>query len=244
MTTYSAEVLADAPDAYYRLNQTGSGAGAFVDDANGHNVTPNATIVQSVSLIGEPDASATFDHTTAFWQASLAYDASQNPTTVEFWVNPVSLTAGGAQLYNVIAADCTSGGGRGWNAGYRTNGVWTLIYSGVAVYEFTLATPIATVGVTNHVVFVVNGAATDLYIDGSFTQSLATGTMLTGGGAQIILGGIQLASVNYAPRAVADEIAIYKSALSAGRIAAHFSAGRRVQVAVNYPRPRGGRVRA
>lgn len=223
LSPYFQAVMADGPDVYYRLDETGSGP--FVDIKNAHNLTPNTTIVTASSLLtADPDAAATFDYSSGLASADIAYDLTQTTTTIEYWVKPISLTAGGAQLYNQAIGCVTATGTRGWNTGYRTNGVWSFTLAGVATYEFTTATPIATVGVTNHVVVVLVGTAASLYIDGAFKQTITIGAMLTGTGPGVHISGYTGLGANYQIRATIDELAIYKSALTYAQIRAHYDA--------------------
>jgi hypothetical protein len=216
---YAAEVLADAPDVYLRLDETGSGP--FVDVVAGNDLTPDGAIVSAASLLAsDPDASATFDYTTTLTKAVSAYTVAQQPMTIELWVKPISLT--GSSLSASIVASCSSGA-NGWSAKYRdTTGAWRFTTHGVKDYDFTAA---ASIGVTQHVVFVFQASnAVDLYINGVFQQTVTHGVAMTATTSKLTVAGFEVGT-SARPKATIDEVAVYKSALSAARIAAHYQAG-------------------
>lgn len=217
--TYTTEVLADSPDVYYRLSETGSGP--FVDVVGGHNAPPDGVIVSATSLIpSDADAAAAFDYSTTLTKAVSGYVLSQRPLTVEAWVSPLGLVGSSAAGYSIIVSCGVAGG---WVAHYMDTAIWALTYQGVLTYQFTLSTH-AAIGVTQHVVFVLQtGNTIDLYLNGSFQETKATGGLVATGNKLTVAGYETLASGR--PKAIIDEVAIYKSALSAGRIAAHYAAG-------------------
>lgn len=226
MSAYSAAVLADTPDCYYRLDETGSGP--FVDQVAANNLTPNATIVSVSGLIVTDAASPAtqLDHAGSFFKANSTHTVSQRPLTVEFWVTPQSLTGFGGTAS--VIASCAAIG-NGWQTKYLiTTGRWRFTTTGVADYDFTTA-PAAQIGVKQHVVFVFKvDNSVDLYIDGAFQQNVtgpATINATTGFLALGDFGGGQY------PQAIIDELAVYTAALSAGRIAAHYAAATAAPVA-------------
>lgn len=217
--SYTSEVLADSPDVYFRLDDTG--AGPFVDVIAAHNATSSGTIINGSSLIPtDADASTVFDPTTTCNKAVTTYTVSQRPLTVEFWITPANLT-GSAAAGASVAVQCGMTGG--WSIEYLdTTGIWRMTYQGVAFYPFTLSTP-AAIGTRQHVVIVLNSANTvDLYINGVFQQTLATGALGATANKLTIAGQQTVAPAR--AKATIDEVAVYKSALSASRILAHYTA--------------------
>lgn len=219
MSAYSTAVLADSPDVYYRLDETGSGAGAFVDVANAHNATPNATIVSSASLLPQDaDASATLDSAATFFKATTIYTVAQQPLTVEFWVKPTALSGGFSTILSC------GGAGDGWNVAFYADGRWVFTEPGI-INGFFNSSPIAAAATTQHVVFVLHGSTpwpVDLYINGVTIESVNVGTTMNATTSTLTIGEYNGAD---RMRGVVDEIAIYKATLSAGRILAHYQAG-------------------
>lgn len=220
MAAYATEVLADSPDVYYRLRDTGPGP--FVDLIAGNNATPNGAIVNAAGLIDEEGPAAKFDSAAGTLQhATSGYTVSQIPLTIEFWVNPQSLTGTTPNPSSVVVSCGLTGG---WAVEYvNTTGLWQVTYETVAFYPFTGTTP-AAIGLTQHVVVVLRTAtAADLYINGVFQATVTTGT-LAATTNKLCLGRYDTFGSGF-PQATVQEVAIYKSALSAARIAAHYAAG-------------------
>lgn len=217
--SYASEVLLDGPDVYLPMLE--SGAGPFVDVANGHNLTPSGTIVTAASLL-RTDAStaAKFAAATTLQHSTSTYTVSQQPLTVEFWVNPQSLTGSGANNAYIVSCGLTGGWSAEWEAG---SGQWWVTYEGVAFYKFTNG-PNAAVGVTQHIAMVLqSGNTIDLYVNGVFRQTISTGAL----GATTMkycVARLDTYGLGF-PNATIAHVAIYKSALPGYRIAAHYAAG-------------------
>lgn len=218
MSAYSTAVLADSPDVYYRLDETG--AGPLVDVVAAHNATANATIVSASSLVPmDSDAAVTLDYTGAFFKGTTAYTLAQQPMTVEFWINPTALTTNSGWP---VVVSCTNNATNGWAAQYQvTTGLWTFTTCGVNDYAFTAA---AVAGTTQHIVFVFKASNdVDLYVNGAFSQTISNATPMSATTGFVTIGDSQALGRNM--RGTVDELAIYKSALSAVRIGAHYTAG-------------------
>lgn len=217
MGTYSAAILADSPDVYYRMAETGSGP--FVDVVAAHNATPNGTINSDTSLIpGDPgNAAARFDYTTACENADSAYSVVQYPITIECWIKPQSLNADSGGLISVVSG----GSSTGWWIGYDTSGFLTFILHGVGVYTSGVS---VAAGVASHIAFVAtNAPLVHVYKDGAFAQTIFTATMFLGS-EFLSIGGIIGNSTQYHGQVTIDEVAVYKAQLSTPQIAAHYAA--------------------
>lgn len=196
---YPSAVVADKPDAYYRLNDSQVRAKVNVN-VGGLGAAANAThdlptgVVRSVpgAIVGDADRSAFFDFTT---RTSIPFNPSINrpanqPFTVEAWFLPSSdqsatgmspvanrWTQGGPRQGWVMfqrrpSADNTSSeGGVGWN--FR-------MYSGVdtsTALDVTSDVPF-TMGKWQHVVVVYEpvgnagvGSTLKMYIDGELVKT-------------------------------------------------------------------------
>src|SRR5579872_137286 len=104
--SYSSTILADAPQAWYRLNEA-SGLVAADSSGNGYNATLPATGItysQPGAIVGDTDTSMLFSST-----ATLALPYALNPSTwttlsLEFWIK---LTSG--WQYVVVTTSNTTG---------------------------------------------------------------------------------------------------------------------------------------
>lgn len=213
-----------APDVYYPQFDTGTTIKDY--SGNGHDLTATSAATSAASLLAlDSEAAITWDYTTGSDQATSAYDLTQATTTAEYWVNPVSLTASGAQIYNVVLGCSAAGGARGWTANYRTNGVWAVSLSGVASYDFTGLTPVAAVGVTTYAAYRFRGTSCDLYLNGVKKGTITIGVMLTGSGPVVGISGFTSGVAGYHIRAALQKAAITKGTVTSTQIALTYKRG-------------------
>lgn len=232
MSAYSAAVLADSPAAYYRLNET---SGNFVDVAAAHNATPSGTIVPASSLIPSDPANGaakfSWSSGTLKQADTSGFNFCQVPMTIEFWVNIASLSVNPAAtgFFSTVPASLILGSGNadGFCVGYKTDGNLYWAFNGVAgiPLDYTF-----TVGVTYHVVIIATVAAASaltIYINAVLPHVAYAINNPIAATTSLCLGS-RLVGVNTEPSAALnalDEVALYTSALSAARIAAHYQAG-------------------
>jgi hypothetical protein len=221
--TYPVEVLADSPEVYWRLAET---SGTAVDNigsaGSAADGTANATIVSDTSLLAtDPmNGAQVYDWNGATFKVDTTYALSQmEPVTMEFLVEPRSLAAFGGGINHSITHGQT---GQGIGCSYfDTTGQWRFTTFGILDYDFIGRN--AQVGVTNHVVFVLDASHdVTLYIDGAKVGTVAGSSAPNATGAKLALAYLtgQTAGAN----AVFDEVAVYPAALSADRVLAHYIA--------------------
>lgn len=221
-TTYSEIVLADAPVVYYRLNETGGAifknlgsAGASAD------ATPNANQVSAPSLIvrGADSLATTFDYNSSYYKATTTYTISQEPLSVEFWVEPSTLAAFGSTSNFVVSCGTTGG----WTAQYVHNtGVWRFTTHGIKDYDSTASA--AAVGKRQYVVMVLDtDHSVSFYINGSFVDKITHNTGPSATSNTLSLG-VRSADVAAGMAGIVDEVAIYTTALTAAQIKKHWIA--------------------
>lgn len=226
LSAYDLAILArsPAPDVYYPQFDTTTTIKDY--SGNGHDLTATSAATTAASLLAnDAEAAITWDYTTGSDQATSAYDLTQTTTTAEYWVNPVSLTASGAQIYNVVFGCSAAGGARGWTVNYRTNGTWAVSLSGVASYDFTGLTPIAAVGVTTYVGYRFRGTSCDLFLNGVLKGTITIGAMLTGSGPVVGISGFTSGVAGYHIRAALQKAAITKGTVTSTQFALAYKRG-------------------
>lgn len=209
--TFAQQVMLDNPVAYYRMEDL---SGDLADSSGGNHTvsisfaTPDYQ--QAGYLAGKTGKSITGNSAVAIATGFTAPIVS--PFTVEAIVRFDSLA--GVQRF------CANGqAGEGWGVG--TNSVfWLLTTYSKLDYLFSFG---PSLGVPVHAVFVFDTAAdVSLYINGTFaekqfgtdepvTTTLPFTLYRNGAFAEFFVGGM-------------DELAVYASALSPARIAAHYAA--------------------
>jgi RHS repeat-associated protein len=220
-SVYESAVLADSPSAYYRLGES-SGSTAADDSGNGNNATYDATVTYGVTgaLSGDSDTAIHGDgsHTPVTGSDSWTPTGASS-WTVEGWIKSSSTSAkmlaswgdgsvnGHAIYFYMLDATHLQ---VSWSAGTNT---------------FTTTASLSD-GNWHYLTFTFDGTIIDSYVDGNATlwdtyAGTAPSTMnLTHTGSSWGIGGSGLQST-----APLDEVAVYPSTLSAGRINAHWAAG-------------------
>jgi RHS repeat-associated protein len=225
-SNYSSVVLSDTPSAYWRLGET---TGTSAADATGHG---NALTYQGGFTLGipgavkgDPDAAVGFNGTTAVaTQAKSPLTAVAN-WTLEAWVYPITLPQLGIIAYNGIKD--TSQGGYGFAIGTAsfTSGSKLIGILGSATTidsGYSFAAP----NQWYHVVMTRDTSTIRFYVNGKQTTTTSTAAPTAPGARSSIGAGVTLAAaaVNGLTGAV-DEAAVYPTALSTGRISAHYQEG-------------------
>lgn len=223
--SYSSEVLADSPMAYYRLGDT---SGTTMTDSSGnarHGTYTGSPGLNTTGLLtGDADKCVDF--------AANQYGSFTPPD--------LSLNASSVTVEAIINLDTTSSvhdivGRR--NAGSAsTNETWQLRVLSTGKLDFFYVTGSSYVttqqstatlstGTTYHVAATYDGANVKLYINGSLDSTFArTGTPnSTTSPIRIGFSGFGSPNQEYFDGRI-DEVAVYGSALSGTRIAAHYSA--------------------
>lgn len=223
---YVDEVLADSPLLYWRLSET---TGTVAADASGHGRTGTFTdggggainLGQASPLVlNEPSDRAIQFVPIGFVisAASTAFDTAS--MTAEAWIHP---TSGSTNKHGVASVMNASGGDR-WYVRFQPVTGEVEIYHGGSTYLSGVMVPF---NVWTHLVVTFNSADSKyrIYVNGvlaatSSASSLggATNCPVTAGhnnaggaGSEAFVGGF-------------DELAVYGTALSGTRIAAHYAA--------------------
>ncbi len=216
---YPSAVLADSPVAYWRL---GEASGVTAADEVGSNVgtyqnTP--TLGVTGALLGDSNTAVRLDGATEYISVAdnATIDQGNGPLSWELWVKLGALVVGsgtgarlmikgdGAPTLQIADAD----GSVLWYA----NGVDLAVHSSVAINDTTT---------WHHIVGTKNGTTWKLYIDGD-DATVTDGTPSTSSTASALEFGRHSSGVQQLNGSL-DEIAIYNVALTAGQVAAHYSA--------------------
>jgi hypothetical protein len=221
---YAAEVLADNPAAYLRLDD-GAGLVAVNRVAGG----PAGTYVGAVGLQA-PGALANGNRAVELkndawidWGDVFPF-AGAAPYTLEAWIRPRVVDS-----TRFVFDRGPSGGsvpGEGYTV-YFGNGYLLAARSRAAGGEFgyvsTGASPAT--DVWTHVVVTYDGASDRFYAGGVLVDAASAGPIGTSVPGRLAIGNLARGQFNKFVGFV-DEVAIYDHALTAARIAAHFAAAK------------------
>lgn len=220
-SAYASEVLADSPLAYWRMGET---SGTTITDSSGNGRTGtysgSVTLGATGLLIGDSDKAVTVSNSVVGSVANAAW-MNVNTITVEVWIQPTAAGVVGSR--EIVCRDFNGSGGTGsqWRIRLNAGKPEALLWH-PALTVITAATAL-TVGSTYHIVFTYDGANMRLYVNGSQVASSAqTGNITTG---QPITFGCLGNAVSETWNGPIDEVAVYGTALSSTRIAAHYAAG-------------------
>ncbi|MDX2578047.1 LamG domain-containing protein [Streptomyces scabiei] len=213
---YADEVMADSPLFYWKLDET---SGTSI--ANSGSVGGSGTKYAGVTLgltgisgaIGGYAASFNGTATAYIEQTSVAATPFDKTNTFEYWVKTTDTNC------NFI--------------GFSGTPYWYSFINGSGQVNFTwgdgsalsMTSPAAiNNGAWHHVAAVIDsaGGTHRLYVDGVSVRTVTTSPLTFSTTGNIQIGDSRSAN---APIGTIDEVAIYPTALSAGRIAAHYSAG-------------------
>jgi Concanavalin A-like lectin/glucanases superfamily len=217
---YREVVLADSPLAYWRLGE-GGGATVARDEQGAHDgaYRGGVTLGQPGALVGDADTSAAFggvDGLVSIPNGGLPEGGAS--FSLEAWTYCVGNSRTGAIGYGTIMG---SGADLNHRLLYNTGNGQLLTQFDGDFHSTTNASPV--LNAWHHVVYTFDSSASTerLYLDGGLAG--AHTTTLPTWNASFDLGAYDAADYMWNGRL--DEVAIYGTALSPGRVAAHFGAG-------------------
>jgi hypothetical protein len=218
LAAYQDEVLADNPVAYYRFEEISGTA------ANDSTTNSNDGTYQNGVLLNQPGASglgkaARFDGVSQYVATPRTVAGN---FTLELWINTTASSLTGANSYE--------GNGLIWSDVGGPGNDFAMAMLNSALSFFT-GNPDATVtgttaindGRWHHLVATrsQNGTA-EIFVDGISQGVTTTNNNLLDANPEIMIGGNVLDGRYF--EGLIDEVAYYPTALSAGRISAHFQA--------------------
>ncbi len=216
-TGYPQTVLADSPVGYWRLEETSGTTAANSVAPSGAGTYQGVTLGVPGLLATASDKAVTFSGANS--RVQIASNAALSPSTqvtAEAWIKPSTLPLAGA--FNSIVTKAES---------------YSLQFNGPRL-EFTImqngtrrrlqAPQNAIVaGTTYHVVGTYDGTIQRLYINGAQVASAALTGAITTNTNSLYIGSWNGSSEFF--RGTVDEVAVYGTALTAGQISNHRSAG-------------------
>lgn len=225
---YSAAVLADSPIVYYRLNESSGATTASDSSGHGYNGTYGSSVSVGASSLVAGDQAPTFPGGTS--SSSTVVQSSTNsalaPTgsfSVEFWVNVPSSVTSDTYLWT-----------QSYQSGSAAYPAYITLESGSpAFFAVQINTtgglvatyPTAVLGAKNHVVVTWNGSTLTAYVNGSSAGTATGSGSLTNYASPytgFTVGGPVPGHAGFS--GAIGEFALYGSALSATRVAAHYNA--------------------
>lgn len=214
---YRDAVLADSPVGYWRLAETSGPAVDVTGNAAGGSYLGGVTRGVAGALAGDSDLAARFDGTNDY--VSVPDNGALDRGDVfsyELWIKRGAVQSATQRLLHKGAGVAS--------LGFGLNNKVVLIPGGTGALTIASSTTAITDQTWHHVVATKNGADVHLYVDGVDRTALGTAATLTSNATALNIGRASTGSA-YASGDI-DEVAIYPAALSAGRVLAHYQAGR------------------
>jgi hypothetical protein len=219
--SYGAEVLRDAPAAYWRMGEA-SGTVMVDSTKNGNDgtYTSSVTLGQPGALTGDKGTATAFDGRTAAATVASSRSLQVNSITIELWVKKT--TEAGYGVYVAKNFVSRGGAGSGWFQ-LLNNG-----YSGRLEFRVTAdtdpvlvsSTPLA-LNTWYYVVATYDGTVAKIYLNGTLDGSLPIVATPAQTDDPLDIGRRADGFYN---NVVLEEVAIYPAALSVDRINAHWHA--------------------
>ncbi len=210
---YRSTVMADSPSAYWRLGESSGTTAVAEVGPNGTYTASGVTLGQTSPLVGSANTSMLLDGVAGYVSvpSNAALDLGNGPFTIEAWVKR------GASGHTDDFIQKTS-------TAYRVRfGASNKLIFGKGS-SASIITSTNTYGDTNwhHVAVTKNGATANMYIDGALVPGTFTDITLTNVVSALTIGFDPIVP-NYLSGRV-DEVALYKSVLSATQISNHYQA--------------------
>ena len=218
---YAAEVLADGPVLYWRLDET---AGITAMDASGHNHhgTYNGTLQfgQPGAIVGDTDTAVSFEGGAI--DAGGIFDfAGTEPYTLEAWIRPTTIDTVYRHVFN---KDSTDGNGR------QQYGMFVRSSSGLGFERFVdstgfnIVTGSPPLNVYTHVVGTYDGTKLQLFVNALSVGTVNDSRSAASKDAPFFVGTKYIDVGAFVGDI--DEVAVYDKALSAERVQAHYDAAK------------------
>lgn len=220
--TYASEVLADSPRIWWRLADT-SGTTAVDSSGASRNgtYTNGPTLGASGLLVGDPSNTAVqFDGVDDY--VTVADAVTLTEFTAEAWIKLSAApgATGGTVVAKYLSSPAAS---RLFYLLVTSARVLSAQFFNNTGISTTVAGSTLAIGTTYHVAVTFTGGTGRLYVNGSLNNSGARAGTLSAAAIPFTVGMDGSAASPFP--GVIDEPAFYPTALSATRLAAHYTAG-------------------
>ena len=223
--SYARAVLADAPGAYWRLNEANGPIAYDSFGLNNGGYSNAVTYAVTGALTDDADTAARFDGVSA--KADVAYSPALNGTTftVECWARVTS----GANTYRSPVTSRDDLPQRGFIFYAANNNLWEF-WSGKGDQTgwHGLSGPAVVLGNWVHLVGTYDGATQTkrFYVNGVLAaEAVVAFAPNTSKPLRIGSGSTDLVTGNFFFPGDVDEVTVYGTALSSNRVAMHYLAG-------------------
>ncbi|MDB4936371.1 MAG: Autotransporter adhesin [Labilithrix sp.] len=221
--SYAATVLEDGPIGYWRLGGTvvAQGAGDELHRSVGTYEGPVQLGVPG-AIVGDTNAAVAFDGISSLIDFGQAFEfRGRAPFTLEAWASPKPLNDGkGHRIVGRRSSDIT---------GYRllidADGTTKLERWANNTVTAAVA-PALVAGRYSHVVATYDGDTSRIYIDGVLAATAADMVAIPPVAIPFVVGASSTKAFDFFYGSI-DEVAVYDTALSGDRIAAHYHAAGR-----------------
>ncbi len=214
-STYRDAVLDDHPDSYWRFGEA-RGVYTAHDEVTSGSIWNDGTTGLPGALAGDPNTAVSLDgYTSLFAGYGLQDFGGHAPFSLEAWIDPRRLNENTRRVFS--SEDAVGGYLVGVRAG-------ALVFSRFANGRWSTITTDVTSGRWTHVVATYDaGHVMRLYVDGVRVNALASTISLPTAGRELRIGSLRGRWRFYA--GTLDEVAVYRHALDAGRVAEHYRLG-------------------
>lgn len=223
LDVYLAEVLADSPIGYWPL-----AAGSGVDVVGGRDATMTGSPTSQAGPTGVAGQASGFDGTSQYGRTSTSTVFTPNgDITFEVWAK----TSNPVDEGFLLGAIAPSGSQYSWFINWYLDKIEASIGRSGSGYGYLYATTPSALAVDqwHHFAATLTGTTLRLYTNGTQvgSTSTTTGTRATGSAHHVSIANFNASYMGAAhlAKATIARAAFYGSALSATRIAAHYSAG-------------------
>ena len=222
-TSYAMVVASDSPASYWRLGETSGSTAADAAGSSPGSINGGVTLGVPGALAGDANTAMGFNGSTGYVSvpdaASLDFAGD---FTVEAWAKPNALTGiggavvhkGGSSGYPVWQYRMSITGGNQWR------GTVFVGNSNIAV----TAPGVASTTSWTHLAMTKAGSTLTLYVNGAAVATTTVSGIVNTSTGILAIGRTGASSSDYFNGQI-DEVAVYPTALSAARIAAHHTAG-------------------
>ena len=221
--TYAGEILASQPAGFWRLGET-SGT-ALADTVGGNNAALSGgyTLGQTGALASDSDKAVLFNGTTGRAEGATTVKLGSSSSAIEAWFKTSSATS---EDKNIARHGGSAASG---NPRLKLSVGTTNKLTGEISDSTTTTTLVSAAAVNNgawhHGVLSRSGSSMTLFLDGvQVAVASFAGGAVDGSAPRTTIGSTVNGTGNFFGGTV-DEVAVYKHALSASEVLAHFTRG-------------------